>query len=97
MFADFHMDAEVKQAVSMAAHREPRLLCWWHTCTDTTLWHMPKPSVWLCGNIARYSICMWETFVSNSGGWIEKYSPCSPTIWSLLVDRKSQFAAFTTL
>jgi hypothetical protein len=27
MFADFHMDAEVKQAVSMAAHREPRLLC----------------------------------------------------------------------
>lgn len=61
----------VKYLGQMGIKNTGSVLCWCHMCTDTTLWKIPEASGWLRRKVTHYSVCMWETCISNKGGWIK--------------------------
>lgn len=52
---------------------------------------MATLGVWPCGKVTHCWVCMWESFVSNNYSRIKKYSPCTFTSRSPLVNIITHF------
>jgi hypothetical protein len=55
------------------------------TFTGNTLWPMPEPSGWLCGEAGHSSIFSWEMLFWIKICWVSGFPVCILTFWSTRV------------